>query len=112
MDSRVKKRFIELEIIENSSVNFFIDKKSLFDDSFDLRKEFFKQEFKQEYLGNFVKPTCSVYSINQITKGKSYCPDEVEHYIEEDGKTIGFCRRCFLNYKQEKNLEESIYFNY
>jgi len=49
--------------------------------------------FKREYMCIPVIE-CSV----QDNNGK-HCPDKPEHYFEHNGKEVGLCNRCYLNYK-------------
>lgn len=52
------------------------------------------ERFRQQYLGKFVIPTCSV------TDGKgNHCPDEPKHFFEYHDKEVGLCERCYENYK-------------
>lgn len=61
----------------------------------ELKKDRIDQTvFKTMYLGNFIKPECSV----QDNQGK-HCPDKVSHYIEHNGKEIKLCERCYVAYK-------------
>lgn len=49
-----------------------------------------KEEYKQEYLGEFVKPKCAVKS----NSGK-HCPDKPVHFFKYNGKEVGLCKRCY-----------------
>lgn len=51
------------------------------------------QDFKQEYLGEFVEPTCSVSDGHD-----NYCPSKSEHFFEHNGKEIGLCKSCYIHY--------------
>ena len=82
------------EILLNKKFDLF---KSELESWEDIRKysaiEDAKQGFRQEYLGEFVKPTCSV------SDGKgNYCPSEPKFRFEHNGKEVGLCKDCYLHY--------------
>jgi hypothetical protein len=69
-------------------------------DQFDYLAEYRSnyKEFQQMYLGNFVRPQCAVKS----SEGE-HCPEEIEHYVEINGKEVGLCERCYRNYQERIN---------
>ncbi len=70
------------------------------------------KDYRQEYLGEFVKPTCSVSDGHN-----NYCPSKPEHFFEYHGKEVGLCKDCYLHYLnghfdkrfQKKNYGYTIY---